>query len=142
MNSLQFSFFLSVIIIGAVIVDFSIFLGATIISIYNISLPEGVDLTNVFFFEANKVYSWGFGQTVPLILIIPLVILFDYKKTYKDNKLDTLIPIAGIALLLIVYIEGGFEVLKVFLRDITQSANADSGEEAISVIKHFLKRDK
>ena len=141
-NSLQFSFFLSIIIIGAVIIDFSIFLGATIISIYNTSLPEGVDLTNVFFFEANKVYSWGFGQTVPLILIIPLVILFDYKKTYKDKKLDTLIPIAGIALLLIVYIEGGFEVLKVFLRDITQSANADSGEEAISVIKHFLKRDK
>ena len=58
----------------------------------------------------NVIEGTGVGGAIPLIVIIPLVILFSYTKTHKNPKIDTLIPIAGIAGIVLVYILGLFEV--------------------------------
>lgn len=48
----------------------------------------------------------GFGDSICLILLAPLVLLFSYTRKPKSRLLDMLIPVAGIALILIVYLEG------------------------------------
>ncbi|MCR5491683.1 MAG: hypothetical protein K6F32_06115 [Bacilli bacterium] len=53
----------------------------------------------------------GLGGAVALALIIPIVILFSYKKTHKNSKIDLYIPIAGIVLIVFVYVEGLFQVI-------------------------------
>ncbi|MBR1846757.1 MAG: hypothetical protein IJ787_03480, partial [Bacilli bacterium] len=47
----------------------------------------------------------GIGSTIPLILISPIAVLFSYTKHYETKTLDRLVPIGGIALLIIVTIE-------------------------------------
>lgn len=52
-----------------------------------------------------------FGDNVPLILAIPFVMLFSYTKVYDDTKLDLLIPIAGIGLTVLVYLESIYQIV-------------------------------
>ena len=66
-------------------------------------------------------------QTLPLLAIIPLVLLFDYKKTYKNNMIDIVIPIAGVAMVVLVYLEGGFQIIREAFAD---SNNKPDGEDA------------
>ena len=53
----------------------------------------------------------GFGESVCLILLAPLVLLFSYTRPPKNRKLDMLIPVAGIALIALVYVEGIHQLL-------------------------------
>ena len=53
----------------------------------------------------------GFGKSVYLILLAPLVLLFSYTRRPKNGKLDLLIPVAGLFLILLVYIEGFHQLL-------------------------------
>ena len=53
----------------------------------------------------------GFGGSVYLIYLAPLVLLFSYTRKPKYRLVDMLIPVAGIALILIVYIEGIHQLL-------------------------------
>ena len=53
----------------------------------------------------------GFGNSVYLILLAPLVLLFSYTRRSKLRMLDMLIPAAGIALILFVYLEGIHQLL-------------------------------
>lgn len=52
----------------------------------------------------------GFGNSLTLIIIIPVVMFFSYNKKHENKKVDKLIPIAGIALIIFVYVEGFFQV--------------------------------
>ena len=88
--------------------------------------------------QFEKVLSWGFGQTTPLLFIIPLVLLFDYKKTYDDSMIDVIIPLGGIALLAFVYFEGGFEVLKWFLADQFKETTSENAASSIAGIFHGI----
>ena len=53
----------------------------------------------------------GIGGAVPLLLIIPIALLFSYTKVHKNPKLDTIIPPLGIALMVAVLVEGFFLVI-------------------------------
>ena len=53
----------------------------------------------------------GFGGSVGLIFMAPLVLLFSYTRRPKSPMLDLLIPVAGIALILLVYLEGTHQLL-------------------------------
>jgi uncharacterized membrane protein len=66
-------------------------------------------------------------QTLPLLLIIPLVLLFDYKKTYKNSMIDIVIPVAGVAMVVLVYLEGGFQIVRQIFAD---SQKEPDGEDA------------
>ena len=128
-NSLHFSVFLSVTIVIGAVIDFLIFIGLFIGLSALTPVPVEVEAIEYFTYIAKIVYSWGFGQTASMVFIIPLVLLFDYRKTYKNTFLDIVIPIAGIAIVAIIYIEGGFEVIRFYLRDIYNKAQEE--EETI-----------
>jgi hypothetical protein len=53
----------------------------------------------------------GFGGSIGLFLLAPLVLLFSYTRRPKNPMLDLLIPAAGIALILLVYLEGTHQLL-------------------------------
>ncbi len=53
----------------------------------------------------------GFGGSISLFFLAPLVLLFSYTRRPKNPMLDLLIPVAGIALILLVYLEGTHQLL-------------------------------
>lgn len=136
-NSLQFSARLGLTIFLAVIFDFVFTFLLIIAFTFFSSIPEGVDVTTFMLFQLEKINSWGFGQTLPLLIIIPLVLLFDYKKTHKNEMVDIFIPVAGIIAIGIVYLEGGFEILRNFLIERSNSSNdnQENNQQLINIIK-------
>ena len=110
-NRAQFSKFLIIAIIVAVLIDIIIYV-SLIVYVYNQIYVEGYDQSIFILSASETVYNWGFGGCAPMILIIPLVALFDYRKTYTNKIVDILIPIAGIALIVIIYVEGLFQFIK------------------------------
>ena len=141
LNSVQFSIYLSIVIAIAAAFDFLIVFTISLVLSSQPMPVEFVDKADFVFANINSVYSWGFGQTVPLLLIVPIIILFDYTKTYKDNKLDIFIPAAGIALTLIIYLEGGFQVITNYFKDMGSKDNTESFQiEAIKQAIHKILR--
>ena len=53
----------------------------------------------------------GFGGSVGLFFLAPLVLLFSYTRRAKNRLLDMMIPAAGVVLILIVYVEGFHQLL-------------------------------
>ena len=53
----------------------------------------------------------GFGGSINLILLAPLVLLFSYTRKPKYGTLDIAIPVAGMALIVLVYLEGSHQLL-------------------------------
>jgi len=135
-NSLHFSLFLVTAVIIAVILDIVAFVGILVaeMSRYNVNDPA---FGEYLAYWAQVVYSWGFGQCLIMILLIPILILFDYKKTYKNKMVDTVIPLAGILLMVLIYVEGLFEVAKFYIIKIMQEP--DKGEPA-ALVKDAIKQ--
>ena len=123
LNSVQFSVYLSIVIAIAAAVDFLILFTISLVLSLQPMPAEFVDKADFISANINSAYSWGFGQTVPLLLIVPIIILFDYTKTYKDNKLDIFIPAAGIALTAVIYLEGGFQVITNYFKDMAETSS-------------------
>lgn len=143
-NRLHFSLFLVFAILIAVVIDMLLFISLSLIQ----AAPymNGPDVETVVLTSAMAVNSWGFGNCIPMIFIIPFIILFDYKKTYTNKKIDLLIPVVGVALLALVYIEGLFEILRGFavqfrkVIDEATSPEENSASEIYNSVKAFLSR--
>ena len=108
-NSLHFSIFLAVMLVIAGIVD-------AIIMIYMMIKQAGsVEALEKLMETADEYYplavAVGFGKSIPLMFIAPLMLLYSYTRKPKLEKVTTLIPVAGIALIAIVVIQGGYQVL-------------------------------
>lgn len=69
----------------------------------------------------------GFGGSISMLLLAPLMLLFSYTRKPRFPILDMLIPVAGIALILFVYLEGIHQLLpllpvgKVNLQELKQA---------------------
>ena len=134
LHSLQFSVRLTISILLAAIIDVVLFLILDVI-MTAVYVPTGEISADSPIFVAvfNTVYSWGFLQTLPLLAIIPLVLLFDYKKTYKNNMIDIVIPIAGVAMVVLVYLEGGFQIIREAFAD--SNAETDGKDAALNLLE-------
>ena len=146
-NRLHFSLFLVGTIVVAVIVDLLLFIGISVTKYTTLpkEVLEGEGAEAALLMVLAVVYGWGFGKCLPMIFIIPLIIFFDYTKTHKNKIVDTIIPVAGIGLLAVVYVEGLFEILKYFLAKNLKEAQESGGENAmisltIQSVKSFLIR--
>ncbi|MBR0440029.1 MAG: hypothetical protein IJK27_04690, partial [Bacilli bacterium] len=146
-NKLHFSIFLSSSILVAAILDFII--AVFLVAIITSGMDPAIEYETQFAYALSTVDSYGIGKCIPMILLIPVVMLFDYRKQYKNNLPDIIIPVAGIALLLITYIEGGFEIIRFALEDnrrrkAEQSADSEDifelGKQLISFIKNKVQR--
>ena len=47
-----------------------------------------------------------------LVALIPFLLLFSYTRKHKNNQIDALIPLAGIVLIILIYLEGGYQLLE------------------------------
>ena len=107
-NSLHFSIVTSITILVRSVIDFALFvaIAAGILSGYEQPvLPETVARVS------KLVKSLGFGATVPHVLLIPVIMLFSYTKYYDNRRIDAFIPIMGIGLTILVYIEGVYQLI-------------------------------
>ena len=118
-NRLHFSITLASTILLAVVIDIALMV--LIFAVKFSAVPDGLDpeTTTAYALAAlQSTIKMGFGGCVPMLLIIPVVLFFDYTKTYKNKMMDIVIPVAGIALIAIIYVEGLFIVLKNYLADL------------------------
>ena len=67
----------------------------------NASLEQGIRIAEAV----------GFGNSIYLIFLAPVVLLFCYTRRPKHPLLDLLIPVAGVILIVFVYLEGGHRLL-------------------------------
>ena len=63
----------------------------------------------------SMIKALGVGQCTGLIAAIPVVLLFSYTRKEKYPQLDTLLPFVGIGLIILVYIEGTYDIVINFL---------------------------
>ena len=64
-----------------------------------------------FQYGMSVAYSSGFGASLSLAVVIPLVLLFSYKKTHENTKIDTFLPVIGIGIIALIYLEGTFQII-------------------------------
>lgn len=110
LNSLHFSLFASLMILITGIIDsllfvFSALFDMTIRSGAGSGLSEEA-ADSMIQSTAAGVSGWGIGGHAGMMTIIPVILLFSYTRTHKNEKADTYIPIGGVLLAVIVGIEG------------------------------------
>lgn len=142
-HSLKVSIMISVVFAITGFVDLLLLLGIFIgVAVANQGLPE-IEFEIKLRESLYSMFESGLGASVALWFIIPLVILFSYRKQHKNPELDPFIPVAGIALIGLVYIEGIFQVitqnvapvidrLKKWIQSVLEEEQ--SGEQAIEAI--------
>ena len=99
LNSLHFSVFMAVLMVIAGIVDYVLLdFVAGNAEVAN-RMPIGI--------------AAGIGESISLIFVAPLVLLLSYTRQPRLKGNDILIPLAGVALGLIVVLQGGYQILAV-----------------------------
>ena len=106
-NSLSFSTTVSALFLVFSFIDFIALIIATAV-IESKGFPAEKTL--------DMAMSLGIGQCVGLFLAIPVVMLFSYTRKEKYPQLDTMLPFIGIAMILLVYIEGAYDIIINYLR--------------------------
>ena len=103
-NSWHFSVHAAIIMAVAAVLDFIILTAASLI----IAAEQyGTELYDFALEMAgSKMVDCGFGASMPLIFLAPLMLLFSYNRAPKHPQLDRVIPIAGVVLVSLAYAEG------------------------------------
>ena len=117
-NRYHFAKFLAFTIIGAVILDLILFFVIYIfkVAIVASELPEEY-LPLVMQTQLDATRDLGFGMCTPMILLLPIIFFFDYTKTYKNKNVDIIIPVAAVAIIILLFIEGFYEVFKAYAKE-------------------------
>lgn len=84
--------------------------------------------------KLGAVTSAGIGVGASLIFLVPIVMLYSYSKTHNNPKIDVVIPAAGVALIIFVYVEGLYEVLT---RNIAEVMKRLADEESQQTLAFF-----
>ena len=140
--SLQMSVIFIVVTILDVIVSLLVFAG---VSVQMHALEDQALLSGI----ANQLSNIGFFGSATLVILIPVFILFSYKKEPKNKNIDKFIPIVGIGLILFVYVEGIFQtithqlpIIIAKIEDIFSGGDTppeEGGEELIRRIVHIIR---
>ncbi|MCR5491687.1 MAG: hypothetical protein K6F32_06135 [Bacilli bacterium] len=151
-HSLRVSIMISIVFAACAVVDiivtFSSMIGVTAsIAINSPQITDEVALE----IAVDGLSNTGLLGSITLLFIIPIVLLFSYKKVHKNPKVDMFIPIAGIALMLFVYVEGIFQVVTLNLAQFvakvkevidslsTEDTATDGSEELLASIANTAK---
>ena len=129
-NSLHFAVFTAVLLLVAGLLDLLFFL--------DIASFEIIKLGNIDFFDPNLVLgatAMGFGNAIQLLLMPPFVLLFSYTRTHKNKLVDIFIPVVGILCIVIVFIQGGFQIIRIIP---SPKINLDEVTETINKLKEVV----
>lgn len=105
--SLRTSIIIAIIFFCAFILDVVLLISISMIyaSTTNTFTQEG-------FTVALQMFSGiGFGSSASLCLIVPIIFLFSFTKTHKDSMVDLIVPAAGVGLIVLIYVEGLYEIV-------------------------------
>ena len=119
-NSFRFSCMLTSMIVLFAILDLILY-GILIIAYFS---REGISLKLINDPAMQSTYdaavkwaeSFGTGDMIKLLPVAPIMMLFSYTKTHKNKLIDSLVPVFGVMLIVIVYIEGLFEIIREMLK--------------------------
>ena len=116
-NSLHFSVFAAVILLIAGLLDLLFFLDIAsyeVLETLKLDKLSNVEISQIL--DPNLVQgatAMGFGNAVQLLLMPPFVLLFSYTRTHKNKLIDIFIPIAGIVCILFIYLQGGYQIIRI-----------------------------
>ena len=109
-NSLNFSIHLAVILVIAAVADFVILM--VIMGNQAGSMEALANEVSTRFEEFSRAgLAVGFGESLPLIFVAPVVLLYSYTRTPKNKKISTFIPVVGIVLIVLLILEGIYQGL-------------------------------
>lgn len=107
-NSFHFAVLCAVTFAVAAIIDLIIsgIMFGIFTNMYDVWIKE--DPVKAFKWCVKWTKAWGFGKGSALILASPIMLLFSYTKTHSDKSkmFDIIIPLAGICLCVLTYLEG------------------------------------
>lgn len=109
-NSMHFSIYLAVALVLAALVDLIILIilmGHQAGSIE--TLTNDVETRYMEFSRAA--IAVGFGESIPLLFVAPVMLLYSYTRVPKNKMISTLIPAVGIVLIMLVILEGVYQGL-------------------------------
>ncbi len=61
--------------------------------------------------DATVITLSGIGNCFAYVLFAPLILLFSYTRDYKNDKIDVVIPLAGIGIVVFIIVEGIFRII-------------------------------
>ncbi|MBQ7243941.1 MAG: hypothetical protein IJS52_07025 [Bacilli bacterium] len=132
-HSLKISINLSIVfaIFATIDLILVIVLAITTAAGYIMQYPDITDaeLELLVFYKLNVFEGIGVGGAIGLFIAIPLVLLFSYTKKHKNPNVDLLVPVAGILLIVIVLLEGTFQVVTLNMANFMQKMREALVEE-------------
>ena len=57
------------------------------------------------------IHAAGFGDSVVLVFLAPVMLLFSYTREPKNKMISTLIPVAGFALIILTFVQGFYQIV-------------------------------
>lgn len=105
-HSFRFSLIIAIVFVACALIDLLVY------AILGASFEFQLGADNPYAREGAQyiVDHMGFGRSLVLLIVAPLALLFSYTKTHKNKKVDLFIPIGGIVCILIVWLEGTFQI--------------------------------
>ena len=137
-NRAQVAKFLIVSIIGAAIIDIIVSLIAiSCIAHFN----EEIEIYPYYVLvkALRRVNAWGLGGCSVMVLIIPILAFFDYRKTYKSSLPNIIIPTIGCAVIALIYIEGIFQYIS-YLIDYYLRIADKGGEPIVDALSRQVSK--
>lgn len=112
-NKFQITLFISILFIIMALLD-----GILFLILKNIYMPEMIleyegDIKAATTAFEHSMRIWGVGKSIPLALSVPFIMCFNFTRKYdKSSRIyDFLIPILGILLCFLTFIEGFYDVI-------------------------------
>ena len=109
-NSRHFSVYLAVVLVIAAALDFVMMIVMTFLAAPNVDTLANAGNEEMMQFVQVAI-DVGFGGSVMLIVVAPIMLLYSYTRIPKNKKISTLIPAAGIVLIILIVIEGIYQML-------------------------------
>jgi len=111
-NAWNFSVFTAVILFVAGVIDLIIFI---VMVLNQGGTAEGVNalMESETAIKNTVAYSVGFGKSLILMIFAPIVLLFNYTKIPKNKTVGMLIPVAGIALIALIVVQGAYQLISI-----------------------------
>ncbi|MER1994751.1 MAG: hypothetical protein ABS897_11990, partial [Eubacteriales bacterium] len=109
-NSKQFSVYLAVVLVIAAVLDFIMMIVMMFLAAPSVDALANAGAESMMQF-AQVAMDVGFGGSIMLIVVAPIMLLYSYTRIPKNKMISTLIPAAGIALIILIVIEGIYQML-------------------------------
>ena len=123
-NSLHFSIRMAIIFVVMAVLDFIVTVTLVII------LSGGLGAADEALYPAlNQVVGCGFGGSIVLFMLAPLVLLYSYNRKPESGLIDSAIPLLGVLGCVLVYVEGIYRLALLF---------ASTNAETIQMLKYMF----